>query len=106
MSNAAGVGTMGWAQGRGAAPPTLMQYLMQTWHPSIAPGNLELGPLQWPGLEILHQEVRGDAGLVEFVAHHRANGRAAKLHEVSHFVREGAARLYIDGVIAPDAPGA
>jgi SEC-C motif domain protein len=89
------------AQGRGVAPPGMVQYLMQTWHPSTAPGELELGPMHWSGLEILHQQVRGDAGVVEFVAHHKLNGRAAKLHEVSRFVREGVAWLYVDGVIAP-----
>ena len=89
------------AQGRGPAPLTLVQYLMQTWHPSTAPGDLELGPLHWTGLEILHHEARGDAGVVEFVAHHKVNGRAARLHEVSRFVREGDAWLYVDGVIAP-----
>ena len=89
------------AQGRGAAPPAMIEYLMQTWHPSTAPGDLELGPLNWTGLEILHQETRGDAGVVEFVAHHKVNGRAGKLHEVSRFVRESDAWLYVDGVIAP-----
>ena len=89
------------AQGRGAAPPTMIEYLMQTWHPSTAPGDLELGPLNWTGLEILQQQTRGDAGVVEFVAHHKVNGRAGKLHEVSRFVREAGAWLYVDGAIAP-----
>ena len=89
------------AQGRGVAPPTIIEYLMQTWHPSTAPGELELGPLNWTGLEILGREARGDAGVVEFVAHHKVNGRAARLHEVSRFVREAGAWLYVDGVIAP-----
>jgi SEC-C motif-containing protein len=48
----------------------------------------------------MHQEMHDDAGVVEFVAHHKVNGRAGKLHEVSRFVRE-AAWLYVDGVIAP-----
>jgi SEC-C motif domain protein len=89
------------AQGRGAAPRGMLEYLMQTWHPSTTPGDLELGPMSWTGLEVLHQETRGDAGVVEFVAHHKVNGRAGKLHEVSRFVRESAAWLYVDGVIAP-----
>jgi len=90
------------AQGRQVTTPAIREYLMHTWHPSTAPGELELGPLQWTGLEILHEEMRGDAGVVEFVAHHKVNGRAERLHEVSRFVREGAAWLYVDGVIAPD----
>jgi SEC-C motif-containing protein len=89
------------AQGRGPAPPSLLEYLLQTWHPSTAPGDLELAPMQWTGLEVLHRESRDDAGVVEFVAHHKVNGRAGQLHEVSRFVREAGAWLYVDGV----APG-
>jgi SEC-C motif-containing protein len=90
-------------QGRGAAPRGLLAYLLQTWHPSTAPAELELGPLQWIGLDVLHHEASSDAAVVEFVAHHKVNGRAAKLHEVSRFVREGGAWLYVDGVTAPGA---
>jgi SEC-C motif-containing protein len=90
------------AQGRAPSSPAILEYLMQTWHPSTAPGELELTPLNWTGLEILHEEMRGDAGVVEFVAHHKINGRANKLHEVSHFVREDGAWRYVGGVIAPD----
>jgi SEC-C motif-containing protein len=90
-------------QGRGAAPRTLLEYLMATWHPSTAPGELALGPLQWTGLDVLHQDASSDAGVVEFVAHHKVNGRAGKLHELSRFVRERGAWLYVDGVVAPDA---
>jgi len=93
------------AQGRASATPATVEYLMQTWHPSTAPRELELGPLNWTGLEILHAEMHGDAGVVEFVAHHKVNGRAGKLHEVSRFVREDGAWRYIDGVIAPDSRG-
>jgi SEC-C motif-containing protein len=87
------------AQGRGVAPPGMLAYLLRTWHPSTAPGDLELGPLIWTGLEILSHETRGDAGVVEFVAHHKVNGRAGKLHELSRFVREAGAWLYVDGVV-------
>ncbi|MCW5658926.1 MAG: hypothetical protein KIT60_14585 [Burkholderiaceae bacterium] len=88
------------AQGRGPASPAALEYLMQTWHPSTAPGDLELSPLKWTGLEIVHQETRGDAGVVEFVAHYKVNGRAEKLHEVSRFVLEDGTWRYVDGVIA------
>lgn len=90
------------AQGRGPVSPAILEYLMQTWHPSTAPGELELGPLNWTGLEILHEETSGDAGVVEFVAYHKVSGRAGKLHEVSRFVREAGSWRYVDGVIAPD----
>jgi len=93
------------AQGRAPCPPAIVPYLMQTWHPSTAPGELELGPLNWTGLEVLHAQTNGDAGVVEFVAHHRVNGRAGQLHEMSRFVREGGAWLYVDGVVAPDGAG-
>ena len=89
------------AQGSAAAPRELHDYLMQTWHPSTAPGDLELHPMKWTGLDVLHEEINGDAGVVEFVAHHKVNGRAMKLHEVSRFVRENGAWRYIDGVVAP-----
>jgi SEC-C motif-containing protein len=89
-------------QGRGTAPRSLLEYLMSTWHPSTAPGDLELGPMQWTGLEVRHQETSGDAGVVEFVAHHKLNGRAGRLHELSRFTREGGAWVYVDGVITPD----
>ena len=88
------------AQGGGAAAPALLEYLMKTWHPSTAPGELELGPMNWTGLEVLHRQESGDAAVVEFVAHHKVNGRAARLHEVSRFVREAGAWLYVEGVTA------
>jgi SEC-C motif-containing protein len=89
------------AQGTGVAPRGLVDYLLQTWHPSTVPRQLELGQLKWTGLEVLRHEANADAGLVEFVAHHKVNGRAARLHEVSRFAREVGAWLYVDGVVAP-----
>jgi SEC-C motif-containing protein len=86
------------AQGRSPARG-MVEYLMQTWHPSTAPGELELGPLNWTGLDILNHDTRGDAGVVEFVAHHKVGGQATKLHEMSRFVREAGAWLYVDGVM-------
>ncbi len=91
-------------QGRGNPLRPLLAYLMETWHPSTAPGDLELGPMNWTGLDVLHQEASGDAAVVEFIAHYKVDGRAGKLHEVSRFVREGGAWLYVDGVIAPGGP--
>ena len=97
------------AQGRASAvsaaavkPASLVDYLLQTWHPSSAPGELDLSPLNWTGLDLLHAQTQGDAGVVEFVAHHKVGGRAHKLHELSRFVREAGAWRYVDGVVAPD----
>jgi SEC-C motif domain protein len=75
----------------------LIDYVLATWHPSTAPGELELPPLKWLALEVRHTEQSGDAGVVEFVARCREGGRAQRLHETSRFVREGGRWYYIDG---------
>jgi SEC-C motif-containing protein len=75
----------------------LLDYLLATWHPSTAPGDLELSPVKWLGLEVRHAQATGDAGVVEFVARYRDSGRGVRLHEVSRFVREDGRWLYIDG---------
>ena len=80
----------------------LIGYLLDTWHPSTAPGELELSPVKWIGLEVLRAEVAGDAGVVEFVALCRANGRAQRMHEVSRFVRHEGRWFYIDGQVVDD----
>ncbi|MGA0572050.1 YchJ family protein [Variovorax sp. VNK109] len=79
----------------------LIDYLMATWHPGTAPGDLELQPIKWLGLEVRHAESTADAGVVEFVARLRTtNGRAERLHETSRFVREHGRWYYIDGQFA------
>ena len=79
----------------------LIDYLLATWHPSTAPGELELSPVKWLGLEVLHAQSAGDAGVVEFVARLRdGSGRAQRMHETSRFVREGGRWFYIDGNMA------
>jgi SEC-C motif-containing protein len=75
----------------------LLDYLLATWHPSTAPGDLELPPVKWLGLEVRHAQASGDAGVVEFVARCRDSGRGVRLHEISRFVREEGRWLYIDG---------
>jgi SEC-C motif-containing protein len=75
----------------------LIDYLLATWHPSTAPGELELPPVKWLELEVRHAQATGDAGVVEFVARLRENGRGARMHEISRFVRENGRWLYIDG---------
>ena len=78
-----------------------INYLLATWHPSTAPGDLELSPIKWLGLEVRHTESGGDAGLVEFVARLRdSSDRAQRLHETSRFVRQDGRWYYIDGQIA------
>ena len=75
----------------------LLDYLLATWHASTAPGDLELSPVKWLGLEVRHAQTTGDAGVVEFVARYRDNGKGVRLHEISRFVRENGAWRYIDG---------
>ncbi|GHF59171.1 UPF0225 protein [Streptomyces mashuensis] len=75
-------------------------YLMRTWHSSTRPPALELDPaVRWTGLEVLatsggtafHTE-----GTVEFRAHCVAGGRPDAQHELSRFVREDGAWVYVD----------
>jgi SEC-C motif domain protein len=78
----------------------LADYLLATWHPATAPGELELSMVKWLGLQVLHTDAQGDAGVVEFVARfkdYQNHGRAQRLHEVSRFVRLETGWRYIDG---------
>ena len=75
----------------------LLDYVLATWHASSAPGDLELPPVKWLGLEVRHAQASGDAGVVEFVARCKEGGRAKRLCETSRFVREGGRWYYIDG---------
>ena len=67
-----------------------------------APGDLELQPVKWLGLEVLHAAQSTDAGVVEFIARCKVNGRASSLHETSRFVQTDGRWFYIDGVQHPD----
>jgi SEC-C motif-containing protein len=84
----------------------LIDYLLATWHPSTAPGELDLSPVKWLGLEVLRAEQAGDAGVVEFVARCRVNGRAQRMHEISSFVRQDGRWYYIDGQVVGEGPDA
>ena len=81
----------------------LIDYLMATWHPSTAPGDLELPPVKWLGLEVHHAEMAADAGVVEFVARCKVSGRAERMHEMSRFVREQGRWYYIDGQVPQES---
>ena len=56
-------------------------------------------PIQQGGSaeEVRHTEAAGDAGVVEFVARCKSNGRAERMEETSRFVRQEGRWLYIDG---------
>ncbi len=76
-------------------------YLLQTWHPATRPATLNLAddPGRWLGLKVVRVEAGGPedtAGIVEFVARYKVNGRAHRLHEISRFVREAGQWWYRD----------
>ena len=82
-------------------------WLLQTWHPSTRPAQLELDPAtKWLGLDVKdHRVIDADHAEVEFVARHRnGGGRAQRLHERSRFVREGGLWYYVDGDLRPAHP--
>ena len=78
----------------------LTGYLRDTWHASTRPSVLEPSPrgLRWLGLEVRgHRLQDADHATVEFVARSKMAGRAARLHEMSRFVREQGRWYYVDG---------
>ena len=81
-------------------------YLLATWHPDVRPNQLDLSdsdaPVKWLGLDVLNHEAGqpGDlAGIVEFVARYKVNGRAYRLHEISRFDFLDGRWYYRDGDI-------
>ena len=79
----------------------LEDYLLQTWHPDTRPAALDLArdrSTKWLGLEVKRYETCGDdEAIVEFVARYKTNGRAERLHEISHFTRIDTMWYYVDG---------
>lgn len=76
----------------------LRQYLLDSWHVSTRPPELDLSePTQWLGLQVLRHEQQDEShALVEFVARYKVNGRAFRLHEVSRFVHQNGRWCYLD----------
>ncbi|QDQ29223.1 hypothetical protein FNU76_05100 [Chitinimonas arctica] len=78
-------------------------YLLYSWHPDTRPAELDLKDdnVKWAGLQIISTELGPDGieGTVEFVAKYKVGGRAAKIAEKSHFVRQGARWYYVDGEV-------
>ncbi|TCI06615.1 hypothetical protein EZM97_34060 [Dyella soli] len=77
-------------------------YLLATWHASTRPATLKLASQQpsptWLGLAVTRHESAGDQATVEFVARLRyGGGKAQRMHEISHFVREDGRWFYVDG---------
>jgi SEC-C motif-containing protein len=81
----------------------MLDFLHATWHHSTAPGDLELSPIQWLGLTVLHAEQTAQAGVVEFVAHYKEGGKAHTMHEISRFIWDATSGWrYIDGEMVSD----
>jgi len=79
-------------------------YLLSTWHSSTRPSTLQLdheAAMQWLGLDVKRHVVDAednDKAMVEFVARFKiGGGRAERLHEISHFIREQGRWFYVDG---------
>ncbi len=78
----------------------LEAYLLDTWHPRTRPAVLDLAAdgAKWLGLEVKkHLSESDDSATVEFVARYKIGGRAYRLHEISHFVREEGRWFYVEG---------
>ncbi len=83
------------------------EYLLSTWHPSTRPATIDSAAIpHWCGLNIIRTE-QGEEhdhqGLVEFKATALAQKRMIELHEVSRFVREAGAWLYLSGECREEA---
>lgn len=80
---------------------SLSAYLLDTWHASTRPAQLDPGDnkdCHWLGLEIRRDAATGgNTAQVEFVARYKIGGRAQRLHEISRFVRENGRWYYVDG---------
>lgn len=78
----------------------LEAYLLDTWHSSSRPAALDLAAdgTKWLALEVKKiTPESADHATVEFVARYKIGGRAHRLHEASHFVREEGRWFYVDG---------
>lgn len=75
----------------------LSDHLWRTWHPRTRPEDVQLGPIQWLGLEIveIHDgEPWHCEGIVEFVARYRGG----RQHERSVFQKRAGRWFYLGPV--------
>jgi SEC-C motif-containing protein len=76
-------------------------YLLATWHPDTRPSKVRLdGQQRWLGLRICATEGGGlddHAGIVEFVARFKVDGKGHRLHESSRFEKIAGRWFYHDG---------
>ncbi len=85
------------------------EYLLQTWHESTRPEQLQLEQgVRWFGLQILQTQASDSDetdAWVEFIAKFNGHDRLQCLHERSHFVREGGRWYYVDGQVYQQPKG-
>ena len=79
-----------------------VSYLLDSWHPSTRPGELELDPSQrWLSLEILGRQRGGMLdrdGTVHFRARWVHSGERGTQEENSRFLRVDGRWLYVDAL--------
>ncbi|PRA12002.1 hypothetical protein CQ010_07945 [Arthrobacter sp. MYb211] len=80
----------------------LRRYLLETWHETTRPKELELdAQMRWLGLVIIATRAGGATatrGVVEFEAHYSLGQGRDSQREVSSFVREDGAWFYVDAL--------
>ena len=76
----------------------LEDYLLQSWHGSTRPAqlNLDAAP-NWQSLQILSADEQGDEGQVTFRAIYHSGDNWGFLEEDSTFVREDGHWYYVSG---------
>ncbi len=78
-------------------------YLLDTWHPSTRPVNLQPdASIKWLGLDILAKELGTEAdvnGTVTFTASYIKDGTSGSMTEKSEFLRESDRWLYLKGEV-------
>ena len=73
-------------------------YLLNTWHPSTRPTQLDLHHQPtWKSLQVLQASEQNDKGQVHFRALYQTNNQWGFLEELSDFVREHGIWFYLHG---------
>ncbi len=77
-------------------------YLLKTWHKEQRPPPPlfeDVNQTQWLELQVKNFQEHNNqlSATVEFVAIYKINGKAHRLHEMSHFVKEDGQWFYVDG---------
>jgi SEC-C motif-containing protein len=84
-------------------------YLLNAWHPHTRPRSLEIdASITWRRLDIVRTERGGlldKEGVVEFIAHYRADGLSGRQQEISRFLKVDRQWYYVDSAPAGTAAG-